>query len=103
MCKIRLCQKLNLAQLNTLSRTVGWDETTSNPSYNIAMRTYTRIRLAGGWYFFTVNLAVRRGNDLLVRRIADLRSAFRQTRCDPPFSLDVIVKWFTSERFSVIS
>lgn len=72
-------------------KTVGWDETTSNPSYNVAMRTYTRIRLAGGWYFFTVNLSVRRGNDLLVRRIADLRSAFRQTRRDHPFFLDAIV------------
>jgi putative transposase len=55
------------------------------------MRTYTRIRLAGGWYFFTVNLAARLGSDLLVRYITDLRNAFRQARHDHPFSLDAIV------------
>jgi hypothetical protein len=69
----------------------GWDETLSNPSYIMAMRIYTRLRLAGGWYFFTVNLAVRRGNDLLVRYLADLRDAFRHTRHDHPFSLEAIV------------
>ena len=46
------------------------------------MRTYTRIRIPGGGYFFTANLAERRGNDLLVRRISDLQEAFRQTRRD---------------------
>jgi putative transposase len=55
------------------------------------MRIYTRLRLAGGWYFLTVNLAVRRGNDLLVRHIADLREAFRQTQHDHPFLMDAIV------------
>jgi putative transposase len=55
------------------------------------MRTYKRVRLAGGGYFFTVNLAHRRGNDLLVRHIADLRAAFRQIRHDHPFFLDALV------------
>jgi putative transposase len=55
------------------------------------MRTYTRARIAGGWYFFTVNLAERRGNDLLVWHIAELREAFRQTRRDHPFFMDAIV------------
>jgi putative transposase len=41
--------------------------------------------------FFTVNLAERRGNDLLVRHIADLREVFRQTRRDHPFTIEAIV------------
>lgn len=55
------------------------------------MRTYTRARIAGGSYFFTVNLAVRGGKDLLVRHIAELRVAFRQTRRNHPFTIDAIV------------
>lgn len=55
------------------------------------MRTYTRARIAGGVYFFTVNLAERRNNDLLVRHIAELREAFRRTRQDHPFVIDAIV------------
>ena len=55
------------------------------------MRTYIRARIPGASYFFTVNLAERRGNDLLVRRIDDLREAFRDTRRRHPFSLDAIV------------
>lgn len=55
------------------------------------MRTYTRARIAGGVYFFTVNLAKRRDNDLLVRHIVDLREAFRRTRQDHPFVIEAIV------------
>jgi len=55
------------------------------------MRTYTRARIAGGTYFFTVNLATRRGNDLLVQRIDDLREALRRTRLDHPFYIEAIV------------
>jgi len=55
------------------------------------MRTYTRARIEGGCYFFTVNLAQRSGNDLLVERVADLREAFRRTRADYPFVMDGIV------------
>ncbi|MGQ0591444.1 MAG: REP-associated tyrosine transposase [Gammaproteobacteria bacterium] len=55
------------------------------------MRTYQRARMAGGCYFFTVNLALRRDNHLLLRHIADLRRAFRVTRRDHPFSIEAIV------------
>jgi putative transposase len=55
------------------------------------MRIYKRARIAGGCYFFTLNLAERHDNDLLVRHIADLREALRQARLDHPFSIDAIV------------
>jgi putative transposase len=55
------------------------------------MRTYKRLRLNGGKYFFTVNLAERRNNDLLIRHIDCLREAFRQTRNHHPFEIDAIV------------
>ena len=55
------------------------------------MRTYKRLRIEGGCYFFTVNLATRSGNDLLIREIGALREAFRQTRADRPFEIDAIV------------
>lgn len=55
------------------------------------MRSYKRVRIAGGLYFFTVNLAERHGNDLLTRHVADLREALRRTRQDHPFSIDAIV------------
>jgi putative transposase len=62
-----------------------------NPAYmGIDMRTYIRARIKGGCYFFTVNLAERRGNDLLIRHVEDLRSAFRETRRDHPFAIDAI-------------
>ncbi|HEY0660012.1 MAG TPA: hypothetical protein VGD21_01615 [Lysobacter sp.] len=49
------------------------------------MRNYLRMRAKGGTYFFTVNLAERRGNSLLVDRIGALRNAFRVTRAQRPF------------------
>jgi putative transposase len=55
------------------------------------MRTYQRLRTAGGRYFFTVNLAHRRDNDLLLRHIEGLREAFRVTKRDHPFALEAIV------------
>ena len=55
------------------------------------MRTYIRSRQAGGWYFFTVNLAERHNNDLLVRNVTSLRAAFRQVRSDHPFEIDALV------------
>jgi len=55
------------------------------------MRACKRVKIAGGTYFFTVNLAERRGNDLLIRRIADLREAFKIIQESPPFSIDAIV------------
>jgi putative transposase len=55
------------------------------------MRTYKRLRISGGKYFITVNLAERRNNDLLIRYIDCLRKAFRQTRNHHPFEIDAIV------------
>lgn len=55
------------------------------------MRTYKRLQITGGCYFFTVNLTERRGNDLLIRHIENLRAAFRQTRNSHPFNIDAIV------------
>ena len=49
------------------------------------MRTYVRTRVKGGTYFFTVNLAERHGNTLLVDHIDALKDAFRRTRQDHPF------------------
>jgi putative transposase len=54
------------------------------------MTNYRRNRIAGGSYFFTVNLADRRLK-LLTENIAILRAAFRYTRLRYPFALDAIV------------
>ncbi|KAF1716843.1 transposase [Pseudoxanthomonas yeongjuensis] len=51
------------------------------------MRTYVRARVTGGTYFFTVNLAERHGNTLLVDRIDVLKRALQQTRQDHPFAM----------------
>ena len=40
------------------------------------MTEYRRFAHPGGTWFFTVNLAQRRGNTLLVDHIAELRAAF---------------------------
>ncbi|MFO1341613.1 MAG: transposase [Burkholderiales bacterium] len=56
-----------------------------------AVRTYKRQKVEGGCYFFTVNLANRQHDDLLVREIEALRDALRQTRADHPFEIDAIV------------
>ena len=42
-------------------------------------------------WFFTVNLAERRGNRLLVERIDVLRTAFRSVRARHPFRIEAIV------------
>ncbi|HEX6708129.1 MAG TPA: transposase [Albitalea sp.] len=54
------------------------------------MVLYRRNRVAGASYFFTVTLRDRH-SDLLVRRVDDLRRAFRSARSERPFSLDAIV------------
>ena len=51
------------------------------------MPNYRRHYRSGGTYFFTVTLLERAGNDLLVRRIEDLRSAVRQVRAKHPFTI----------------
>src|SRR5438105_3800993 len=55
------------------------------------MRTFTRARIAGGCYFFTVALAERQSNDLLVKRVAELGAAFRRTQQDHSFEMEAIV------------
>ncbi len=49
------------------------------------MTEYRRTWHPGATWFFTVNLAERRGNRLLVERIDVLRTAFRNVRARHPF------------------
>ncbi|WP_341502438.1 transposase [Gallaecimonas sp. GXIMD4217] len=51
---------------------------------------YRRSRLAGGTFFFTVNLAERSQN-LLVHHIATLRSAVARVKRRHPFHIDAMV------------
>ena len=55
------------------------------------MRTYTRARIPGATCFFTVNLAERHGNDLLIRHVDALRNAFRVTKQVHPFVIEAMV------------
>ena len=55
------------------------------------MRTYKRIKIQGGCYFFTVVLAHRRGNNLFIQHIDTLRKAFKRIQKDHPFIMDAIV------------
>ncbi len=55
------------------------------------MRTYIRANVKGGVYFFTVNLAERNNNDLLIANIEILREAFRLTKQSYPFIIDACV------------
>ncbi|RYY74104.1 MAG: transposase [Gammaproteobacteria bacterium] len=48
---------------------------------------YRRVWVAGGTYFFTVNLLERKGNDLLVRYIDILRAAVAQVKIKYPFTI----------------
>lgn len=54
------------------------------------MAVYRRNWVAGGTYFFTVNLLVRGSNDLLVRHVDLLREVVRDVRAKRPFE---IVAW----------
>lgn len=54
------------------------------------MSRYIRVRAPGATFFFTVNLA-QRGGDLLLREIATLREAVRDTRADRAFGIDAWV------------
>jgi putative transposase len=54
------------------------------------MTDYRRNFIAGGSFFFTVNLAERRLR-LLTEHIDELRDAFRQTRRDHPFTIEAMV------------
>jgi len=54
------------------------------------MTAYRRVRVPGATWFFTVALARRRGNRLLVKRVANLREAFRHVQTRHPFRIDAI-------------
>ena len=54
------------------------------------MTSYRRNFVAGGRYFFTVNLAERRLR-LLTEHVDALRAAFRYARLQHPFTIDAIV------------
>ena len=55
------------------------------------MTAYRRAYSPGATWFFTVALAERRGNRLLVERVDALRSAFRDVQMRHPFRIDAIV------------
>ena len=54
------------------------------------MTDYRRNFIAGGSFFFTVNLAERRLR-LLTEHIDEMRKAFRETRRDHPVTIDAMV------------
>lgn len=55
------------------------------------MRRYIRTHVPGGTFFFTVNLAERHGNRMLVEHVNALREAFHSTRRNHPFRTEAIV------------
>ena len=55
------------------------------------MTEYRRARLPGASWFFTVNLAQRHGNQLLIEKIDVIRDAFRTVRARHPFRIEVVV------------
>ncbi len=55
------------------------------------MTAYRRVRIAGATWFFTVNLAERRDNHLLINNIDLLRQAFCKIKKDHPFDIDAMV------------
>ena len=54
------------------------------------MTGYRRNFIAGGSFFFTVNLAERR-LQLLTEHVDELRSAFRKVRQRHPFTIDAMI------------
>lgn len=55
------------------------------------MTEYRRPYIPDATWFFTVNLAERNGNRLLVDKIDILREVFAQTKKQHPFRMDAIV------------
>ena len=55
------------------------------------MTEYRRTYIPGASWFFTVNLAERKGNRLLLDQIDLLREAFEQTKQRRPFRMDAVV------------
>lgn len=52
---------------------------------------YRRVFVPGATWFFTVNLLLRRDNDLLIRHVGILRHAVRRVHRLPPFVIDAWV------------
>ena len=55
------------------------------------MTEYRRARLPGASWFFTVNLAQRHGNQLLIEKIDVIRDAFRTVRARHLFRIAAVV------------
>ena len=55
------------------------------------MSNYRRAFIAGGTYFFTVNLLQRQDNDLLIQKIDLLREVVTKVRKKYPFRIDAWV------------
>jgi putative transposase len=55
------------------------------------MTAYRRARISGATWFFTVNLAERRNNRLLVENVDGLRETMRKVKAEHPFDIDAIV------------
>ena len=55
------------------------------------MTNYRRVKTPGATYFFTVNLAERHNNRLLLDWIDNLRQSFRRVKRDHPFEIDAVV------------
>lgn len=55
------------------------------------MTEYRRAHIPGASWFFTVNLAERKGNRLLTDKIDLLREAFDYTKQRHPFRMDAVV------------
>ena len=55
------------------------------------MTEYRRAHVPGATWFFTVNLAERKGNSLLVNHIEELRQAFRYVMKKHSFRLNAVV------------
>ena len=55
------------------------------------MTEYRRASLPGATWFFTVNLAERKGNRLLVEEVDSLRKAFRSVQAVHAFHIDAAV------------
>ena len=55
------------------------------------MTQYRRPHTPGATWFFTVNLAQRRGNTLLVDHVDHLRESLRRVKQQHPFRIDAMV------------
>ncbi|WP_150049095.1 REP-associated tyrosine transposase [Methylomonas rhizoryzae] len=55
------------------------------------MTDYRRFYIPQGTWFFTVNLAERKNNQLLVEKTCELRDAFRYVKRQKPFRIEAIV------------